>query len=82
VIGKRPPPGSPFFAVLPPTRASTCIARNQSKILVRELADILKLVEGAQRLKSRVEDAPAMRVGLMALIFLGLYAWAVVQLFF
>lgn len=60
---------------------SSAIARRLSKILINELADILRLIEGSERLKERMGNLEVFRLLAMAGLLLGIYAWMIATYF-
>jgi P-type Ca2+ transporter type 2C len=54
---------------------SSPIARRLSKILINELADLLRLIEGAQRIKRRAKHLKLLRILILVVSMLSLYLW-------
>jgi len=55
---------------------SSPIARRLAKILINELADLLRLMESANRIEMRGRPLNTFRILLMAVCLLGVYMWA------
>lgn len=56
---------------------SSPLARRVSQVLITDLADLLTVIESARRLKAKAGDVDALRLAAVFMLFLGLYAWAV-----
>jgi Ca2+-transporting ATPase len=54
---------------------SSPIARRLSKILINDLADLLMLIEGANRIKRRVKHLKLFRILIIAISLLSIYMW-------
>jgi P-type Ca2+ transporter type 2C len=55
---------------------SSPIARRLSKILIVDIADLLRLIEASDRIKARASEMHALRAMLLVMTFLGIYVWA------
>jgi Ca2+-transporting ATPase len=54
---------------------SSPIARRLSTILINDLADLLRLIEGANRVKRRAEQLIFIRILIIAVSLLSIYMW-------
>jgi P-type E1-E2 ATPase len=54
---------------------SSPIARRLSKILINDLTDLLRLIEGAKRIKMRAKQLKYIRILIVAVSLLGIYMW-------
>jgi cation transport ATPase len=61
---------------------SSPIARRLSKILIMELPDILRLIEGSDRLNRRIADYETIRLLIFTGLFLSIYAWVIAIYYF
>ena len=58
---------------------SSPVARRLSKILINDLADLLRLIEGANRIKRKAEHLKFMRLLLIVVSVLSIYMWIFVS---
>jgi Ca2+-transporting ATPase len=61
---------------------SSPIARRLSRILINDLADLLRLIEGANRINRRVKHLKLFRILIVAVSLLGAYVWIFASLHF
>jgi Ca2+-transporting ATPase len=54
---------------------SSPIARRLSKILINDLADLLRLIEGAKRINGRARNTKLARIIVLVVSLLGIYGW-------
>ena len=54
---------------------SSPIARRLSKILINDLADLLRLIEGANRIKRRAQHLKMFRILIITMSLLSIYMW-------
>jgi Ca2+-transporting ATPase len=54
---------------------SSFIARNLSKILINDLADLLSILEGSLKIKKRIEQFKSGRIFIFVFFLLGIYLW-------
>jgi magnesium-transporting ATPase (P-type) len=60
---------------------SSPIARRLSKILINDLADVVSLLEGSDRLNRRLANLEITRILIIAGMLIGIYAWALATYF-
>lgn len=61
---------------------SSPIARRLSKILINDLADLLRLIEGANRIKRRAKHLKLFRILIVAISLLNIYMWIFASQYF